>query len=188
MHQVDLKCLEDHIPGAVTTPEYITIVDGLVCPYRSGISHQGATERSFQNRPFQIGRWSNQGRPTDPFLKILFKFLLSKLITYFYPNNRFTIGIQGFPIPRWLCESLALKINSQGRCKQIYTITKTKGAFETNPTETNCMKRSFIRIAETAERSKMFFGEIVTIMLENKHRILNTHTRFSRTRVICILE
>ena len=126
----------------------------------------------------------------QPLFEVLLNLLLPVRIAYLYYNVGLAIakGILAFPKPLRLGEALAMKTNREGWREESDAITETEGALKTNPSETDGMQGSLVRVPKTAEGGELFFREILAVVFEDERPVFDTHRGFRGAGIVCILQ
>lgn len=85
-------------------------------------------------------------------------------------------------------EALPVKRDRQRWGYELNAVTKAESALEPDTAKADGVKRSLVRIPKTTQGSEVFFGEILTIMLEDEDIIGDTHRSFGSSCVIGVLQ
>ena len=124
----------------------------------------------------------------QPFVEVLLDFLLPVTVGNFDRDPGSAVDSGLFLDPVRLGESLPKKANRQGLREQLDAVSEAEDALEPKTPEPDRVQGFLVRVAETAERRKVFLREILAVVLEYECSILDAHCGFRRTRVIGVLQ
>jgi hypothetical protein len=126
-------------------------------------------------------------RTLNPVANILFNFTSSMFILYrnayfCEPLNTRTED------PSRLGKSRPIKSNRKRRGVHFNCVPQAERTLEPDPSETDCVKYTLVRVPEAAQRGKLFFREVFAVMRKDEGSIVNLHRRFRGSGVVCVLK